>query len=242
MAPPLSRSAVIVLRDLARADGKDVLKAAIKELIAAGVWRTRPGSRKRRRLSHLLTRGGESPPRVPPLPAVSSLIEAAPAHVRDGEMTRDLRDVAKHLTKRHRGIRKAIVRDLLDDLASAGLVDAEERRALGILRRRRYVRTEEGERRLADELGAARERRRGAEGAYVGGAYAAQPDDDRDHDPGDIDAGLDSSFDSGFDAAFDSSFDSAFDSGFSAGGGDGGGGGGGDGGGGGGGNGGGGGG
>jgi uncharacterized membrane protein YgcG len=59
----LSDAALIVLRDLDEADGKAVLRAAIKQLIAAGTWRvhtldSRKRKRKRRDGALLLVPGG----------------------------------------------------------------------------------------------------------------------------------------------------------------------------------------
>jgi uncharacterized membrane protein YgcG len=240
MATRLSNAALIVLRELDRADGKAVLKAAIKELVAADAWRINasPAKRKRRaRTTMLLTPGGQRPPREAPLPRVSQLIEATPPRAAGGTI-RDLRDVAKDIAKSNRNIRKELVREVLEDLAAAGLVEREQRRVLGIFPRTRYARTVEGDQQLGDEAAARDERgwrRRGdptpyaggAAGAYVGAESAGligdtdQGDDagtDPDVDSG-LDAGLDSAFDSSFDSAFDASFDSAFDSGFDAGGG-----------------------
>jgi hypothetical protein len=228
MAARLSDAALIVLRELDRADGKAVLKAAIKELVAADAWRinAQPAKRRRRgRMTMLLTPGEKRAPREAPLPRVSQLIEATPPRAAGGTI-RDLRDVAKDIAKSNRNIRKEIVREVLEDLAEAGLVVREQRRVLGIFPRTRYARTVEGDQRIEEETAQRGERRWRPGGAsYAGaaaGGYIAAEGVDEIQDS-DFDAGVDGAFDSSFDSAFDSSFDSAFDSGFSAGGGDGGG-------------------
>jgi hypothetical protein len=118
----LSDAALLVLRDLDDADGKEVIRAGIKELVAAGAWRIRGGS--------VLEPGDATPPGATPLPRLSRAIQGG-----------ELRDLAKRM------LPKVVVSALLEELVSAGLVETSRRR----VRRVRHARTPAGDARLGAE-------------------------------------------------------------------------------------------
>lgn len=213
---PVPPTLLLALKALGRTDGKALLKSAVKELVARrvlGVETLEQPRRLRRSRTRIVLVDGPEP--VPPqhlLSWVAGLVQGAPTELADGQVVRDLTQVAKHLS---RGplVRKVVVEIALTELVDTGLVVTRERKALGVFKRTIHERTAAGE--AALEAGAASRRRRGDGGDAGGGFYALGADGDGGHD-------IDESFDSSLDAGFDSSFDSAFDSGFSDGGGGGG--------------------
>lgn len=231
-----SRATLLVLRRLKGADGRSLLKEAVKELITRDVLLVETEEPKRRRRTAKprlwLYEGAGPVPEDPALRVTLRHVQAAPSTVRDGRVARELAVVAKHLARD--GARRAVLDAALADLTAQGLVHEERRRVLGIVPWRKVLRTPEGD----DVLVRARERsrrRRAASDAggapFVpatdGGGSAGDrhrddhPDLDTDLD-GSLDGAFDGSFDGAFDSAFDQSFDSAFDAGFSDGGGGGG--------------------
>lgn len=236
--PGVSPTLVLVLRKLGRTDSRSLLKLAVKELVARDVLRVETEERRRLGRSRgpkvfLVDGPGPAPPSRA-LQVAHRHVQAAPSAVRDGRVARELTVVAKHLARRRAG--GEVLAAAVVDLTGMGLVREEERRVLGVFRRRLPVRTPGGDALLEQDDGRRRATSAGpADAAYVpfvvdGGAV---PYDGRDLDErsgGGLDGALDpafdgsfdSAFDSSFDAAFDASFDSAFDSGFSDGGGGGG--------------------
>ncbi len=208
-----SPALLTALVDLDRADGKALIKGALKELVAADAWRVerqRAGGWWQRSTGGeqpVLVRGSGAVPAARLHALVAGHVEGARERPGARGPVRPLRDVAKHLA-RQRDVRRTAVRLALEDLVSAGLVEVQVRGRVRALQRRRHVRTPAGE--------ALVPKRNAGEGLWLdGGAPGWGGDDDRRLD-GDLDAS--------FDSSFDASFDSAFDSGFSDGGGDGGGG------------------
>lgn len=230
--PRVPPTLLLALDKLDKADGKALLKSAVKELISRrvlGVEELDEPRRLRRARRRLVLVDGPAPvPAERPLTWVAGMIEKAPAEVVDGRVVRDLAKVAKHLAGQPQ-VRKVVVGVALTQLADTGLVVMTERKALGMFKRTVHARTPAGDAALA--AGAEpRERRRSRDGTDAGGGYYAAGAGGDEHDLGEaFDSNFDSSFDSSFDSAFDSSFDSGFSSGDSGGGGGDGGGGGGDG-------------
>lgn len=230
MGDTLSAAAVVVLRDLDAARLRDVLKAAIKELIGSGALRVvqqeSSGRRGRRRTTILLAEGTAVAPPTPPLPAVLALVlDVRPSRAHDVPGGRELEPLGKALARSPAAAR--LIPDLLAALTAAGYTTREESRVLGLFRRVRHERTEGGHRALALQWrdGDPYRRRRGERDdtapVLVGDGFDAAFDHQADAA---LDSSFDASFDSAFDASFDGAFDAAFDSGFDAGGGDGGGG------------------
>lgn len=225
----LSAAATLVLREGSKADARDVLKLAIKELILEGTWKLATGERTRRVLGPkaviLLVRGDRPPPGRTPLGLAHSLVSSGQVETLGGVEGREVRAVAKSIAKKRPRLRSELIQRVVVDLSNQGLVDWQERRVLGIFRRSRMVPTEAGERALEES------RRHEA-------ALAALPATKDEADKvlaeaaglallapasvGGIDllgGGFDGVFDSSFGDAFDGAFDSAFDSGFADGGG-----------------------
>lgn len=228
-----SPTLLLVLHRLGRTDGRTLLKGAVKELVARDVLRAetaepRVGLRRRTRV--FLSDGPASAPPSRALQVALRHVQATPSKVRDGRVARELSVVARHLARG--GARREVLAAAILDLTGMGLVHEEERRTLGLFRRRVVVRTPGG-----DELLRTVQRRRArrAEGgpdpvvvglaADAGSGTGHVPDLDERSDAapdGGFDGLFDGAFDQSFYAAFDSSFDAAFDSGFSDGGGGGG--------------------
>ncbi|MDO9406894.1 hypothetical protein [Patulibacter sp.] len=247
-----SPTLILALQQLSKVDARSLLKTAIKELIARDVYRVEPQPRKglgkRKGPKLLLLTGPSSSPPSRALQVAHRLVEGAPSIVHDGRPARDLTTVAKHLARND--ARREVLAAAFVDLIGMGLVHEEERRILGLFKRRVVVRTAGGDA-LLEKDEQRRERHRAAgssEASYfpiVVDPGSGDPHDPSDQDDrsdgstdqafdgavdgsfdGDFDGAFDSSFDSSFDSAFDSSFDSAFDSSFDSGFSDGGGGGG----------------
>lgn len=206
-----SPTLILALRKLDQADGKALLKLAIKELIALRVLAVETVEERRRMRGprrRLVLVDGPAP--MPPghlLAGVAEMVASAPTEVADGRVARDLGEVARHLAA-HPKVRRRVVEVALAELAAAGLVTTGERRVLGVVRRTVHVRTAAGEAELGDD---ASRRRSGARGVDGGGGTSFHGSEVENHHHSD------GAFDSGFDSAFDSSFDSSFDSGFSSG-------------------------
>lgn len=228
---PISTTLLVALRNLDKTDGRQLLKGGVKELIALRVLEVVTLEEPRRLRSpqrrFLLVDGPEPMPSERLLAAIARMVGSAPSELSEGRVVRDLGVVAEHLASQ-RDVRDRTRDAALAELAHAGLVATEERRALGIIKRTVHLRTPAGE--AALERDASRRRRRASREA-TGDSYASfgaygSGDADDSHDPEersdtDLDAALDSSFDApfepSFDSSFDSSFDTAFDSGFSSG-------------------------
>lgn len=248
MMSELNVPAELVLRDLDATDTRALLKASVKELIAAGTWRAATGTRrgnlrgtKRIPITVLQLARSEAPPGEP-LAYVHWLIGNTREYEWDGAPGRELGEVAKSIAKT-RGAPKEALQRTLADLTARGLVRADERKLLGIIKRTRHVRTDAGEALLATLHPAPDpwRRRRSSEtwvdtgtgsshsgpivAGAAGGAIAADALTGGTFMEGALDQidtamdQFDAQFDASFDASFDSSFDSAFDSGFDSGGG-----------------------
>jgi hypothetical protein len=230
----LSAASTLVLRDGGKAEARDVLKLAIKELVLDGAWKLAKAERPRRlrgpKAVTLLIPGDRPPPGRVPLGLAHTLVESG--HVGDwgGVQGREIRAMAKHIAVTRPRLRTELIQRVGLDLAEQGLVDWNERRVLGVVRRPKMVRTEAGERALEEyrrheaalsALPASKDEADAAVASAAGLALLSPRTSGGDAFGG---GGFGEVFDGGFDNAFDSSFDSAFDSGFSDGGGDGGGG------------------
>ena len=228
----LSAASTLVLRDGARAQAREVLKLAIKELILEGTWQLAKAERPRRlrgpkQLTLLIPGNRPAPDRVP-LRYAHTLVKSGHIGEWGGVQGREIRAMAKTIALTTPKLRTQLIQRVGLDLAEQGLVSWQERRVLGVERRPKMVRTEAGERAL--------EQARRHEAALA--ALPASSKDEADavlasaaglallsprSSGGDFGGGGDV-FDGSFDSAFDSSFDNAFDSGYSDCGGDGGGG------------------
>jgi hypothetical protein len=232
----LSAASTLVLREGGKAEAREVLKLAIKELILEGTWRLAKAERPRRlrgpKKVTLLIPGDRPAPKRVPLVLAQSLVNSA--HVADwgGTQGREIRAMAKHIALTRPRLRTELIRRVGLDLADHGLADWKERRVLGVERRPKMVRTEAGERALEESrrheaamsaLPVAKDEADAVLAAAAGLALLSP------RSSGGVDGfgggGFGDVFGGDFDSAFDSSFDSAFDSGYSDGGGDGGGGG-----------------
>ncbi len=247
----LNVPAELVLRDLDATDTRALLKAAVKELIAAGSWRATAGTRRanlrgtRRIPITVLQLARSEVPAGEPLAYVHWLTGNTREYDWDGAPGRELGEVAKSIAKT-RGAPKEALQRTLADLTARGLVRADERKLLGVIRRTRHVRTEAGDALLATlhPVPDPWRRRRSGEtwvdtgtgsshtgpivAGAAGGAIAADAVTGGAFMEGALDQidtamdQFDAQFDASSDASFDSSFDSAFDSGFDSGGGGGG--------------------
>jgi hypothetical protein len=149
---PLSAAALLALRELNRDNHGEILKLAVKELVAARTWRLvaveRPSGRGaeslkfvgrmvaaifqggiprprwRKRLM-LLVEGDSPPPQLAPLPVVSLLVSRLQARSQARLGGRELSEVARHL----RHFPDLVREEVLQPLEAAGLVTVKERRA-----------------------------------------------------------------------------------------------------------------
>jgi hypothetical protein len=227
----LSAASTLVLRDGAKAQAREVLKLAIKELILEGTWKLAKAERPRRlrgpkRLT-LLIPGNQPPPDRVPLRFAHTLVKSSHVGEWGGVQGREIRATAKYIALTSPRLRTQLIQRVGLDLAEQGLVDWQERRVLGVERRPKMVRTAAGERALEEArrheaalaaLPAAKDEADAVLASAAGLALLSPLSSG-----GDFGGGGDA-FDGSFDSAFDSSFDNAFDSGYSDGGGDGGGG------------------
>lgn len=212
-----SPTLLLVLEELGRTDGGALVKRAVKELIARGVFAAETIEVPRRRLRGARQRvvlfdGAASVPSVGVLDTVARMVREAPEEVLGMRVGRDLAAVARHLA-RQPDVRRRLPRLALAELVEAGLVVREERRRLVLVRVTVHARTPAGEAVLA--RGRDGRRRRGAGGGDGDAGMHASSGTDGGHDG--VDAGWDSSFDTSFDSSFDASFDSAFDASFDSG-------------------------
>lgn len=234
--PPLSRASRMVLSNLARTDGKALMKGAIKELVQLGIFdmeRVERRVRLRSKPQLVLVPTGATVPCDSVLLWARRAVAGAPRQHVGMRAGMELGAVAEAIAKGDPKAAKSLVGLVLADLQGRGLVRSRTGRLLGLFERTTWERTPEGDAELGETASPRRSRggrdsnrddptaRRHASGEHDERAV----DDDMDAD---VDAGFDSSFDSSFDSAFDSSFDSGFSDG-GGGGGDSGGGGGGDG-------------
>jgi len=144
----------LALRELNRDNDEEILKLAVKELVAARTWRLvaveRPGGpgaervklagrvigavslgriprqRWRKRLM-LLVEGNSPPPQLAPLPVVSLLISRLQARSQARLGGRELSDVARYLRHHPDLVRE----EVLQPLEAAGLVTVRERSVFG---------------------------------------------------------------------------------------------------------------
>jgi hypothetical protein len=169
---PLSAAALLALRELNRDNHREILKLAVKELVAARTWRlvaverprgrgaesarlvgrmiagvfqgriSRPRLRKR---LLLLVEGDTPPPQLPPLPAVSLLVSRLQARSQARLGGRELSEVARHLEHHRDFVREQV----LQPLEAAGLVTMRERHAFGTTLSVKAKRTPAGDARAA---------------------------------------------------------------------------------------------
>ncbi len=140
MAP--SNAALIVLRDLGAADGKLVIMAAFRELLASRAWRLEKVWRLRGTVVALTPGDAPTPLRMF-LPRLSAVIGNSPSFERRGATMHELEAVVRHLATTIYTPR-ALINQLLDELTGAGLVTDREPSVRG--------RTAAGEALLAEEI------------------------------------------------------------------------------------------
>jgi hypothetical protein len=206
---PLSAAAFLVLQRPNRADYREVLKTAAKELVAGGAWRMEIVNRRKRTRENaqlagraaspvlsrfrprrvsaarlvVLIEGDAKPGEAIPLTFVSGLISSVPARNHGGVVGRELSDVARWLERT-----SDVKGRVLQELEAAGLVSVAERHVLGQRVFRWVRRTPVGDDQVAD-----------------GGALAGGPGS---HEW--VDSQLDAAFDGEFEAVFDRIWDDAW--------------------------------
>jgi hypothetical protein len=154
MPERLNAAAAVVLRDADDAHPRDVVRNAIKELVAAGAWRIEHAVVKvtilRWEEQPVLVAGDGVVPDLAPLPAVHARllkVSTVPSARGDGPKVRNLRITGNQLGGRYRG--GGIVRELLEALTQAGYLTAVPRGGLAALARPRHERTAAGDQALA---------------------------------------------------------------------------------------------
>ena len=206
----LSAASLTVLRDLRRADGKQVLRLAFKELVARGVYEVgsappAPLGWSRRRLRPGLHPTGRLEGGDALLTWVDASIRATEVLSFRGRPAYLIADTAVKLKAGSPEFRRDVIDRVLADLHRRGLVVEVQHRWLRRFRTIRWTRTERGDARLA--LG-----------------WAASPAELGEGAERELDAAFDTIEGGSISGAFDTAFDDGFADGGAGDGGDGGGG------------------
>jgi hypothetical protein len=141
------RALKIVLDELERADARDVIGAAVGDLVACGAWTLAGNVEGRHRANAaqpLLTPCNRRPPGYTPLAEIDELLRAAPKAKRAGISGRDPAQLADFVADRDGGAR-AVIDGMLDALVAAGVLARGEAYAIGAFRGVRHTRTEAGD-------------------------------------------------------------------------------------------------
>ncbi len=140
---PLSAAATYLLRDPAAAQGGEVLKLALRELVLRRVWRLERRERAgvmRFRSGLAIARGAQRAPAETPLPQLDAALNAAV-----GSETLALKRVVKRLVGHESSTGRKLLEVTLGDLERRGLVRVERTRVLRLIPRSRPVLTPDGE-------------------------------------------------------------------------------------------------
>jgi hypothetical protein len=142
-----SRALKLVLDELERADSREVVAAAVGDLIALGAWDLTGNIEGRHRKDApqpLLTPCNRRPPEYQPLAAVDALLRAAPKTKGKDVSGRGTEEFARFVAEQEGGAR-AVVEQTLDELVAEGVFARGEPYVVGAFRGVRHTRTEAGD-------------------------------------------------------------------------------------------------
>ncbi len=143
----LGRALKIVLDELERAHPREVIGAAVGDLVALGAWELAGNVEGRHRKGApqpFVVPCNRRPPESPALAQVDALLRAAPKVKRAGVSGRDLEEFAEFVAARDRGVR-GVIDEILDALVADGVLARGEPYAVGAFRAVRHTRTAAGE-------------------------------------------------------------------------------------------------
>jgi len=143
----LGHAASLVLRDLERASGAEVVALAVGDLVAAGAWEL-AGDLERRHRSDvappILVPCNRRPPSEEPLAFVDELLRATPKSKLDGASGRSAADFAALVAAREPGAREVVDR-ALDAFVAERLIVRGKPYVIGAFRANAHTRSEWGE-------------------------------------------------------------------------------------------------
>lgn len=142
-----SRALKIVLDELERADPREVIPAAVGDLVSVGAWELSGNVEGRHRTNAaqpILAACNRRPPDYTPLIEVDALLRDAPKVKRNGVSGRDIAALADFIADREGGAR-GVIEEILEALVQAGALARGEPYAIGAFRAVRHSRTTQGD-------------------------------------------------------------------------------------------------